>query len=66
MTSSLLKPDICQLSVLQNLSTPVKNVQGVSSSAWTDGRTNRNDGDKSRFSQSSTTGCLDGNLLRTS
>jgi hypothetical protein len=64
ITLSLLKPDIYELSVLENLSKPVKNVQGVSSSAWTDGRTNRNDEDNSRFSQTSTTGCLAGKLLR--
>jgi len=62
-TLSLLKPDIYEIPVFENLSAPIKNVQGVLSSVWTEGRTNRNE-DNSRFSQSSTTGRLAGNLLR--
>jgi hypothetical protein len=63
-TLSLLKPDIYEIPVFENLSAPLKNVQGVPSSVWTEGRTNRNDKDNSRFSQSSTTGRLVVNLLR--
>jgi hypothetical protein len=64
MTLRLLKPDIYEIYVLQNLSSPIKNVQGVSSSACTDGRTNRHDEDNSRFSHSITIGRLAGKLLR--
>jgi hypothetical protein len=38
MTLSLLKPDIYELSVIEKLSTLIKNVKGVSSSALTDGQ----------------------------
>lgn len=44
LSLSLLKPNIYEISVFENSSKPIKNVQGVSSSAWTDRRTNRNDG----------------------